>query len=118
VSQAVTPEFQSPPTVTPTTVVVGQTVTAQANAGSAAITWDFGDGTQVAGATHAYTLSGLYTVTATAAAAPGFGTEWQTQVFVGLPTVGGVGVQPDGIILVGGPGLGARAGASAKLACN
>jgi hypothetical protein len=114
------PSFESPPTVTPTAIVAGQSVTVQANAGPAAITWDFGDGTQASGgsATHVYAQPGIYTITVTATSAEGATSIFQLQVFVGLSTVGGTGVQPGLAILVGGPGLGKKAGASAKLAAN
>ncbi|MGD0090195.1 MAG: Ig-like domain-containing protein [Planctomycetota bacterium] len=115
------PSFQSPPVVTPTIVVAGQPLTVQANAGTATVTWDFGDGTVVVTgntATHTYAAPGYYTITATATSPEGAKLVTQLQFLVGLPTVGNVGVQPNLGILVGGTGLSAKVGGKATLAAN
>jgi hypothetical protein len=122
------PNFESVPVIMPDPTVVGQPVLAQAGAGNAAITWNFGDGTVVTGTsvTHVYTQPGVYTITVTATSPEGLKTTYQTDIFVGSamagpnPTgVGAGGALPPGAtgILVGGAGISGKAGVG-KVICN
>jgi len=119
------PSFTSQLSITPNPALAGQVISVTAAAGSALLSYNWGDGSSSVNNTHVYTEPGLYSVVIIATDPMTGLTSTQTAtVFVGMVLDGGLGggtgATPPGVtgILVGGSGAGASAGGSGKIVCN